>query len=87
MDTEYYAYWDNIRLGVISCSEYLPGDFNKDCRVDANDLSMLADVWLEEVAIDSIYNLSSAGNDEETGIVNFSDFAVFAEHWLESSLP
>jgi hypothetical protein len=82
---EYYTDWDNIRLGVSSCSEYLPGDFNKDCVVDVNDLAMLADVWLDEVAIDSIYNLSSAGDDEETGIVNFADFAVFADYWLENS--
>jgi hypothetical protein len=83
---EYYTDWDNIGFDL-SCggNGFLDGDFNRDCRVDMNDLSMLADVWLEEVAIDSIYNLSSAGDDEETGIVNFADFAVFADYWLENS--
>jgi hypothetical protein len=76
---EYYTDWDNIRLGVISCSEYLPGDFNKDCRVDANDYAMLADEWLEEVEPNSIYNLSHEGDFEGYGIINFNDFAIWAD--------
>ena len=31
-------------------TEYLAGDLNMDCYVDANDLDILADRWLETVA-------------------------------------
>ncbi len=85
VDTTYYAYWDNVRLGMVACIEYLPEDFNMDCRVDAADLAMLANVWLDNVEAGSMYNLSHKGDNGEVGIVNFYDFAVFAQKWLEDS--
>jgi hypothetical protein len=134
---EYYTDWDKIGFDLFCGGNgFPPCDFNRDCRVDANDYAMLVDRWLEEVELDSKYNLSNEGDccgiinfkdfaiwangletidyeelesfmdlwlsevpyDDEWnlykgddvpsyGIVNFADHAVFAEHWLESSLP
>jgi hypothetical protein len=80
VDTEYDAYWDNIRFELICGGNGFPTcDFNKDCRVDANDYAMLVDRWLEEVEPNSIYNLSNEGDFEGYGIINFNDFAIWAD--------
>jgi hypothetical protein len=53
----------------------LPGDFTCPDGVDIYDLAIFVDQWLlEELS----YNIAPAGGD---GIVNFLDFAVFANDW------
>jgi hypothetical protein len=77
---QYYAYWDNIRFKLICGGNgFPPCDFNKDCRVDASDYAMLANRWLEEVEPNSIYNLSNEGDVVGYGIINFNDFAIWAD--------
>ena len=78
VDTEYDAYWDNVRFELFCDGNgFPPCDFNKDCRVNMNDYAMLANEWLKEVEPNSIYNLSNEGDC--CGIINFNDFAIWAD--------
>jgi hypothetical protein len=85
----YYARWDFIEA-LVFCGGggLLPGDFNRDCFVDVNDLMAMATVWLDEVAADSLYNLSGVDDDGENpvGTVNFFDLAVLGGSWRDTSL-
>ena len=76
--TSYYAYWDKVGFDL-ACdgNGFLDGDFNRDCQVDMNDFCLLADIWMGDVGLDSIFNLSSAGDANEKGIINFRDFAIW----------
>jgi hypothetical protein len=53
-------------------------DLNLDGMVDVCDLDMFVDRWL-------VYrpSLDVAPAGAPDGIINFKDFAVFAEHWHE----
>lgn len=63
INIEYYTDWDNIGFDLYcGGNRLLDGDFNRDCRVDVKDYCMLADVWLQEVELDSKYNISNEGN-------------------------
>lgn len=79
---KYYTDWDFVRFNL-HCGGFgfLPGDFNRDCYVDMNDLEMLAEVWLDEVDPHSKYNLSRNDDTGLYGIINFLDFAVYADTW------
>lgn len=81
----YYSDWDNVRLNIY-CDGFglLSGDLDRDCYVDANDLKMLAEVWLDEVGPNSKYNLFRDDADPN-GLVDFRDFSMFADNWLKSS--
>ena len=53
------------------------GDTTGNSRVDIEDLSILISYWLNEPG--------ETGLDvDESNIINFKDFASFAENWLES---
>jgi hypothetical protein len=86
INIEYYTDWDNIGFDF-SCggNGFLDGDFNRDCRVDVKDYCMLADKWLEEVELDSKYNLSNEGDVVGYGIIDFKDFVIFANGWETGS--
>ena len=79
--TKYMARWDSVRFDIY-CEGfgYRPGDFNQDCFVDMNDLKLLAEQWLAEPPAHK-YDLFEDSNN----IVNFRDFAVFADNWATDS--
>lgn len=81
-DTIYYVYWDNVGLDL-ACdgNGFLDGDFNRDCRVDMNDFCLLADLWLADVDLYSLFNLSHTGDVNTQGIINFNDYAIWAQGW------
>lgn len=82
----YYTYWDFFEcVSYCDGNGLLDGDFNRDCYVDANDLELMADVWLDEVGRYDRYNLFRSDEIDPNGIVNFLDFAIFAYNWLGSS--
>ena len=54
---------------------HIAGDFNRDGSVDLDDLRTLASNWLGD---EPLVDIAPAGGD---GIVNFLDFAIFAENW------
>jgi hypothetical protein len=58
----------------------LPADFDGDSDVDSLDLAVFADSWLKvpgNAGYDSRANLYA----DPSGIVDFFDFAVFANQW------
>ena len=54
----------------------LYGDFDRNGKVDAGDLSQFADYWLRSEIADADYN--------QDGIVNGYELATFARNWLQS---
>ena len=77
---KYYTDWDCVEFSL-HCGGFgfLAGDFSRDCYVDINDLGMLTEVWLDEVDPHVKYNLFRG--DDAYGVINFFDFAVFANSW------
>jgi len=82
----YVSHWD-----YIECTDFcggnglLAGDFDHDCYVDMNDLKSMGDVWLDEPASYDRHNLYKGDDVDSVAIINFLDFAVFADNWLQSS--
>lgn len=78
---EYRAHWDFVKFDA-HCGGfgYLPGDLNQNCYVDMNDLGLLADQWLTEEP-NYIYDLFQ----DEDDIVNFLDFAILADGWMDNT--
>ncbi|MCX5638412.1 MAG: hypothetical protein NTX52_12080 [Planctomycetota bacterium] len=75
----YYTNWDFIRCTVYcGGGGILVGDFNRDCFVDANDLKLIAELWLDTVEPNDKYNLF---HGDDYGTISFLDFAVFADRW------
>ena len=54
---------------------HIPGDFNYDGSVDFKDLKILSTSWLQD---NPVVDIAPEGGD---GIINFLDFAKFAEGW------
>jgi hypothetical protein len=75
---EYRAAWDFVKFDTY-CGGlgYLVEDLNRDCYVDMNDLGMLTGQWL----LEDIYDLY----EDEEDTVNFHDYGVFADGWLDNS--
>jgi len=82
------VWFDDIRLYVRRCvPKYAPGDVTGDCFTDYEDLKHFASCWLD---IDAQPNgvpdecdtcdIYPPGGDGE---VNFEDYAVLMESWLE----
>jgi hypothetical protein len=57
-----------------------PADFDGDYDVDLLDLDVLANSWLK-VPADAGYDSRANLYDDPSGIIDFSDFAVFANTW------
>lgn len=64
--------WEYIRLGDFTCPD----------GVDYDDLSLFSDDWLMIYPIE-LYGADTNGDKT----VNFLDFAILAENWLESIIP
>lgn len=83
----YVTHWDFIQCtSVCGGGGLLAGDFNGDCFVAAEDMLLMAGIWLGDAGPESPYNLSDIDNELYGDIVNFYDFAVFADNWRGSSL-
>ncbi|MFA5292713.1 MAG: hypothetical protein WC496_06725 [Phycisphaerae bacterium] len=81
---EDYLFADNLSgagkiLDQIECTVSFAGDLDGDCRVNINDLHVLASAWLRN---EPSADIAPAGGD---GIVNFMDFAVLADNWLTNA--
>jgi PhoPQ-activated pathogenicity-related protein len=77
-----YDYHFTTEMMVVP--EILPfeGDLNRDRATDLNDLVILSEFWLGDDAYRDIS--PRRGGDD---IVNFLDFAVLSQHWLEDVVP
>jgi len=74
------VYIDDIRLYPSRCLDRPAGDFTCDCVVDYRDLKIMTDVWLYTGCLRA--DLYEDVND----IINFKDFAVLADNWLEEGI-
>ena len=82
-DGQVYAYWDDIKVvPVCGGLGYSVGDLNEDCSVNMTDLVVFISRWLDIECSSS--NLWCDGADiDESVDVDFVDFAILAENWLE----
>jgi hypothetical protein len=84
----YDAWWtwgsggfDLEAIGVLHPQQYC-GDINLDGIVDYEDLEILAQGWLRQFGQDGWIARCDIAKPKDL-IVNFKDFAVFAEDWLK----
>ncbi len=84
----YYPYWatavPNIRLTSTITAEPILGDIVQNCSVDIVDLVVLCDSWLSSPGDPDWYPACDI-SDPQDDFINELDFAVFAEHWGEST--
>ena len=60
----------------------LNGDINGDCKIDLEDLSRLTNQWLR------ICKPGSISEDiNRDGLINFADYALLAESWMQAPPP
>lgn len=103
-NTDYFAEIDSMTSKMLgaglsltssassACSAIaFAGDINEDCRVDIEDLRLMARDWLTSSA-DSIANLDSAysyipGSAGSHIYVDFGDFSVLANDWGKCNGP
>ena len=75
---------DDLAEYVLSISEIAdysyPGDFEPDGDVDLDDLDTLAAAWLSKPGDDNWNAVCDIFTDTDN-IINFKDYAVFAEDW------
>ena len=84
IDSLYQTHWDMVDCNLYcGGAEPVEGDINDDCCVDANDLKLLAELWLSDgVDPNDPANLSDIGDDLSSyAIIDFRDFAVYADDW------
>jgi len=72
------VYFDGIRLYQPRCLVELQGDFDDNCKVDIEDLDIMADEWL------SIATFSKTDIYDD-GITNMKDLAILGYMWLEDT--
>jgi len=82
----YITHWDFVEY-TLYCGGggLLQGDFNRDCYVDMTDLIEVADSWLGQVQPHDRFNLSRTDDTEGYGSINFLDFAVYANQWMNGA--
>lgn len=72
-------------LDQIECTESITGDLDGDCKVNLYDLAVfLALAWLSNPG-DGNWNPDCNISQPPDNVIDFQDFAVFAENWLTST--
>ena len=66
----------------VNTANRLLGDLDGDGTVDLNDISLLAEYWLDDPNGTNPY----AGVNDDN-IVNFFDYALFAQDWMDDANP
>jgi len=69
------AWIDDITFPI----QCYPGDFDRNGSIDLIDLNTLSNQWLQS---GGVLSADIAPPPDGDGIVNFLDFALFAENWL-----
>lgn len=62
---------------------YPDGDVTHDCRVDYEDLAVLVSFWLDQIIAPE--NPAAIADIHSDNIINFKDWAVMSDSWLECS--
>ncbi len=76
--TTRYAYIDNVQITGTQITIY---DLDYDGSIGFGDLRIISEDWLDGPELPGDFY------KDEDDIVNFLDFAEFAKHWLEGSIP
>ncbi|MHC4157834.1 MAG: LamG-like jellyroll fold domain-containing protein [Planctomycetota bacterium] len=82
-------YFDDIRLYPPRCFPAfaaLYGDFTGDCIIDFSDLEYFVQCWAMLAPLPPGCDLCDIYPPGGDGKIDFEDFAVFADHWLEEKL-
>lgn len=87
---EDYLYSDNLNaaekiFNQLECDTLLSGDIDFDCRVNMDDLGSVATAWLSEPGSEE-WNWACDIAQPTDNIINFLDFAVIAENWLDTAM-
>ncbi|MGD0785888.1 MAG: hypothetical protein ABR969_08745 [Sedimentisphaerales bacterium] len=77
---EWSAYGYSLQ-SILFTSGTFRGDFDGDEDVDYYDLAAMSDAWLSQPG-DFNWNPDCDISEPKDNIINFSDFAVFAQSWL-----
>jgi hypothetical protein len=72
------------RLDQIECAESVEGDLDGDCRVNSDDLAVLAAAWLSTPE-NNHWNPDCDISLPPDNRINLKDFAVYAEKWLNGT--
>ncbi len=67
-------------LDQIECTESITGDLDGDCKVNLDDLAVLALSWLSEPG-DGNWNQDCDIFQPPDNVIDFQDFAKLAENW------
>jgi hypothetical protein len=73
----------NIKLIKSLATEQIAGDFEFDCDVDIYDLEIFCSAWLSSEG-EGNWNVACDVAEPPDNMINFDDYAVFAENWLAS---
>ena len=68
---------DILNFSTIVCPG-ITGDLDDNCDVNTGDLKLLAEYWL---------SVNAQMNLEGSDIINFLDFEVLCQHWLDGYVP
>jgi len=69
---------------ICKCIQQSKSDFNRDWNVGLLDLAELTDQWLQSC---SDPNWCEETDLDQSGVVNFIDFGIFAKNWLWKIIP
>jgi len=84
-NAEFDGYWgiDDVQIVAVELYPEVPrGDFEWDCNVDLDDLTILGSSWLSEPNQPG-WNAVCDISEPNDNIVNMLDFAVFGGNWLK----
>jgi glucose/arabinose dehydrogenase len=80
----YITNLDDGEVFKIVCESERSGDFDADCDIDIEDLTLLASAWLTHDG-DALWNPLYDISQPTDGIVDRLDLEVFIDHWLADS--
>ncbi|MCK5602242.1 hypothetical protein KAR91_10245 [Candidatus Pacearchaeota archaeon] len=80
-------YIDDVIVATTRCVMDYPGDLNGDCIVNAEDLVMLTDLWLQGHTWNNVTTwLPYYQSGDWVFIIDLRDYAIFANGWLETGV-
>lgn len=82
------SFWYSSRCGHFNEVEFqtlpIPGDFQKDGRVDSQDFALFAQAWLTTSA-DLGWNPAFDVSEPKDNTINMQDLTILSQHWQESN--
>lgn len=73
-----FSYFNEVEFQTLP----VPGDFQKDGRVNLLDFALLAQAWLT-TSMDPAWNTACNISQPKDNYINIQDLAVMLQHWME----